>query len=77
MLSSLKQVGAGLALSIILLSSAQVAFAEPKDDVAAATQKWAQALGEDEPDKVLPLYSDDAVLWGTLSHCPRRSGGLA
>ena len=25
------------------------------------------ALGEDDPDKVLPLYSDDAVLWGTLS----------
>ena len=75
MLSSLKQVGAGLALSIILLSSAQVAFAEPKDDVAAATQKWAQALGEDEPDKVLPLYSDDAVLWGTLSPTVRADRG--
>ena len=24
-------------------------------------------LGEDDPDKVLPLYSEDAVLWGTLS----------
>ena len=29
--------------------------------------KWAQALGEDDPDKVLRFYSDDAVLWGTLS----------
>jgi uncharacterized protein (TIGR02246 family) len=35
--------------------------------VAAVTLKWAQALGEDDPDKVLPFYSDDAVLWGTLS----------
>jgi uncharacterized protein (TIGR02246 family) len=24
-------------------------------------------LGQDEPEKVLPLYADDAVLWGTLS----------
>jgi len=35
--------------------------------VAAATAAWGSALGEDNPDKVLPLYSDDAVLWGTLS----------
>ena len=26
-----------------------------------------QALGEDDSEKVLPFYSDDAVLWGTLS----------
>jgi uncharacterized protein (TIGR02246 family) len=24
-------------------------------------------LGEDDPEKVLPLYASDAVLWGTLS----------
>ena len=35
--------------------------------MAAATSTWAAALGEDDPDKVLPLYSDDAVFWGTLS----------
>jgi uncharacterized protein (TIGR02246 family) len=44
-----------------------MASAEPKDDVAAAASEWAQALGQDEPDKVLPLYASDAVLWGTLS----------
>jgi uncharacterized protein (TIGR02246 family) len=54
-------------LGIVLLSFAPVASAEPKDDVAAATTAWAQALGQDEPDKVLPLYAEDAVLWGTLS----------
>jgi hypothetical protein len=27
----------------------------------------ASALAKMIPDKVLPLYSDDAVLWGTLS----------
>ena len=35
--------------------------------VAAVTLKWAQALGKGDPDKLLPLYSDDAVLLGTLS----------
>ena len=35
--------------------------------MAAATSTWAAALGEDDPDKVLPLYADDAVFWGTLS----------
>jgi uncharacterized protein (TIGR02246 family) len=64
---SSKAVSAGFALSIVLLSLAPVASAEPKDEVAAAALTWARALGEDDPDKVLPLYSDDAVLWGTLS----------
>jgi len=44
-----------------------VAFAAPKDDVAAATMKWADTLAQDDPDKILPLYATDAVLWGTLS----------
>ena len=67
MRSSWKGVNAGLALSVVLLSLVPVASAEPKDDVAAASLTWARMLGEDDPDKVLPLYSDDAVLWGTLS----------
>jgi uncharacterized protein (TIGR02246 family) len=59
---------AGCALAaLLLLSLAPVASAGPKEDVEAATSSWAQALGEDDPDKVLPLYADDAVLWGTLS----------
>ena len=65
--SSLKAVRAGFALNIMLLSLATAASAGPKEDVAAATSTWAAALGEDEPDKVLPLYADDAVFWGTLS----------
>src|SRR6516165_10369688 len=42
-------------------------FAGPKEDVAAATAKWGETLGQDDPDKVLALYAADAVLWGTLS----------
>jgi hypothetical protein len=64
---SSKVVSAGFALSVVLLSLAPVASAGPKEDVATAALSGARALGEDEPDKVLPLYSDDAVLWGTLS----------
>jgi len=67
MQSSVKIAIPGLALSIALLAFAPVASAGPKEDVAAATMAWARALDEDDPDKVLPLYSDDAVLWGTLS----------
>jgi len=62
-----KAVGAAFALSIVPLCLAPAASAGPKEDVAAATQSWARALGEDNPEKVLPFYSDDAVLWGTLS----------
>jgi hypothetical protein len=60
-------VGAGVTLSLALLSLAPIASAGPNDDVAAATSARAQALGEDEPDKVLPFYSSDAMPWGTLS----------
>jgi uncharacterized protein (TIGR02246 family) len=66
--SSLKFASVGVGLGVaLLLSFVSVASAGPKDDVAAATSAWERALGEDDPDKVLPLYSDDAVLWGTLS----------
>jgi uncharacterized protein (TIGR02246 family) len=64
---SLKAASARSTLTIMLLLLAPVASAGPKEDVSAAAATWARALGEDDPDKVLPLYSDDAVLWGTLS----------
>jgi uncharacterized protein (TIGR02246 family) len=67
MQSSARLAGTGLALSVVMLAFASHALVGPKEEVAAATSAWAQALGEDEPDKVLPFYSDDAVLWGTLS----------
>ncbi|WP_170991757.1 SgcJ/EcaC family oxidoreductase [Bradyrhizobium elkanii] len=40
-------------------------MAEPKAEVAAATSAWGQALAD--PEKVSALYSDEAVLWGTLA----------
>jgi uncharacterized protein (TIGR02246 family) len=67
MRSSPKLASAALALSIVFLSFVSSAFVEPKEEVAAVTLAWGQALGEDDPEKVLPFYADDAVLWGTLS----------
>ena len=68
MRTSLKAVRAGFALSVVVLMSlVPAALAGSKEDVATAASAWSRALGEDDPDKVLPLYSDDAVLWGTLS----------
>ncbi len=54
-------------LSTTLFLVATGASAGPKEDVAAATIKWGETLGQNDPDKVLALYAPDAVLWGTLS----------
>jgi uncharacterized protein (TIGR02246 family) len=56
---------AGLIVCQLLMGG--IALAGPKEDVAAASMKWAAAVGENDPDKLLPFYAQDAVLWGTLS----------
>ena len=58
----------GLALTVVFVLGS-VALADPKEDVLASTSEWGRALGEDDPDKVLPFYADDAVLW---AHFPRQ-----
>ena len=60
----------GTALFLIATS----ASAGPKEDVAAATMKWGEILGQNEPDRVVALYTPDAVLWGTLSPTVRADG---
>ena len=57
-------------LLLFLFITAPSAWAGPKDDVAAATAKWAEVFTDDNPDKILALYDKNAVLWGTLS--PKR-----
>jgi len=54
-----------LSTTVFLITTG--ASAGPKEDVAAATTKWGQTLGQNDPDKVVALYASDAVLWGTLS----------
>ncbi len=60
-------VTASFLLACWLFSTSAVAAAGPKDDVAAATMTWAQALGQNDPDAIVRLYASDGVLWGTLS----------
>ena len=57
-------------LLLFLFVSAPGAWAGPKDEVAAATAKWAEVFTDDSPNKILALYDKDGVLWGTLS--PKR-----
>ncbi len=68
----MERAGAYLVLitSIVLFGIASVAWAGDKEDVAAATAKWAEAFSEEKPDRILALYDKEAVLWGTLS--PKR-----
>src|SRR5437016_10720998 len=62
---------AGLIVCQLLMGG--IARAGPHEDVAAASMRWAAALAENDPDKVLPFYAQDAVLWGTLSPTGRSS----
>ena len=38
-----------------------------KQQVAAATRAWIDAMGSHDPERVLALYDPEAVLWGTTS----------
>ena len=38
-----------------------------KEQVAAATQAWIDAMGSHDQERVLALYDPEAVLWGTTS----------
>ena len=51
---------AGLIVCQLLMGG--IALAGPHEDVAAASMRWAAALAENDPDKVLPFYAQDAVL---------------
>ena len=57
-------------LLLILFVTVPSAWAGPKEEVAAATAKWAELFTDDNPDTILVLYDKNAVLWGTLS--PKR-----
>ena len=59
----------GVALVLSAGLSVQTATAGPQEDVAAAVEKWTTVFAENNPDTMLPLYSQDAVLWGPF-HLP-------
>ncbi len=57
----------GIALVLGTCLSVQTAAACPQAAVVAAVEKWTAVFAENNPDTITPLYSKDAVLWGTLS----------
>ncbi|HEY7250948.1 MAG TPA: SgcJ/EcaC family oxidoreductase [Methylomirabilota bacterium] len=53
--------------TIFVLSVVWPASAGPKEDVAATTQAWIDALNSHDTERVVALYDSDALLWGTVS----------
>lgn len=62
-------------LSLALLVNGQAAWAQAREEVVAATARWAAVFVDDNPDAILALYAPDAVLWGTLSPTIRQGPG--
>lgn len=56
-------------LCIMLLCSLtlNVALAAPADEVRAAGQAWVTGISKGDPDHMVSLYADDAILHGTVS----------
>ena len=52
---------------------ATTAAAGPREDVAAATQAWADAFSRHDLEGLLALYDAEAVFWGTSSATLRDS----
>ena len=57
------RLGAG----IVVVGLSIGAFANDRDDVARATQAWAEAMTAHDMERVIALYDPEAVLWGTRS----------
>ena len=52
------------------------ASAAPEDDVRAAGQQWVEGIGKGDPDYMVSLYADDAILHGTTSPVLREGHAL-
>jgi len=61
------RIFAALLTSVLMLGSSSPAPAGPKEDVAAATQAWIDAMNSRDTERVVALYAPEAVLWGTVS----------
>lgn len=63
-----RSIATVLALTLTVIDPAA---ADDKADVAAAMNAWkenlATACGGGGPEKILPLYAEDGLLWGTIS----------
>jgi hypothetical protein len=61
----------GSLLLVAMLTTAPPAAgqktAQANEEIASAAANWAAIFVDDNPDSILALYDDGAVLWGTLS----------
>jgi uncharacterized protein (TIGR02246 family) len=62
-------------LSIAVFGSIH-AQAAPEDEVRAAGQKWVESIGMLDPDLMVSLYAEDAILHGTSSPVVREGHAL-
>ena len=56
-----------LVFGFLLLAVVPSTSREVRDDVSDAAKQWADVFALNDADKILALYSEDGVLWGTLS----------
>ena len=64
------------ALTLIALLATLPVHAAPEDEVRAAGQKWVESIGMLDPDLMVSLYAEDAILHGTSSPVVREGHAL-
>jgi len=63
-------------LLCLLLPALSVAQTDPATEVRAAGQRWVEGIGMGDPDLMVSLYADDAILHGTVSPVLRQGPAL-
>lgn len=63
-------------LALLALLSTAPTWAAPEDEVRAAGQKWVESIGMIDPDLMVSLYAEDAILHGTSSPVVREGHAL-
>jgi uncharacterized protein (TIGR02246 family) len=57
----------GLLTLLLIVAAPSLTLGGPREDVAAATQAWIDAMSSHDVERVVALYDSGAVLWGTRS----------
>jgi uncharacterized protein (TIGR02246 family) len=65
-----------MTLTLLALLGAAQSWAAPEDEVRAAGQKWVESIGMGDPDLMVSLYAEDAILHGTSSPVLREGHAL-
>ena len=55
------------AVTVVTLGVSVAVCAGQKEEVAAATQAWIDGMNSHNKERVIALYDQEAVLWGTRS----------